>query len=401
MKKFVGSVVAVVSLFGATASPQYLQELQEFLTSKPFPVQGAFYAYDFEHDGKIDYNDWLYLVLPDQQQAYRLLASEPNPANHFGFAPVPVPADLKPEPDGYFVKLDFPADPSSAFSWVYITNTPQGYVFKLMGATPEGHFDYLDIDGDGRFDPLPVRGSVSNDSSLPGVSGYVATFIPQEEAQEMENQGETAQEILNGLTPEQRYEVAYMYNEEKLAHDLYLALYERFSDESLAKPLLNIGEGSETRHMEAVLGLGQKYDVNLSEEYMSPYDPELVTSLGDGEFAIGAIQALYDELYAKGSQSLQDALEVGCIVEVTDVVDLNKALEVAKDNDDLTRVFTFLRQGSYNHYWAFDNALKQLGVAEGCCALGEEFCKSPEEFPASNRGAQGGGGGKGHGPKWR
>jgi len=33
-------------------------------------------------------------------------------------------------------------------------------------------------------------------------------------------------------------------------------------------------------------------------------------------------------------------------------------------------VFDFLKEGSYKHYWSFDNGLKSIGVADGCCSLG-------------------------------
>ena len=46
---------------------------------------------------------------------------------------------------------------------------------------------------------------------------------------------------------------------------------------------------------------------------------------------------------------------------------------------DLVTVFSFLRDGSYNHYWAFDEALKGKGVSDGCCSLGTTYCHP--EYP--------------------
>jgi len=133
-------------------------------------------------------------------------------------------------------------------------------------------------------------------------------------------------------------------------------------------------------------------------------------ALQPGEFAIEAIQSLYDQLLEKGSLSARDALEVGCMVEVTDVNDLDEDIEIAEGAEDVTLIFTALRSGSYNHYWAFDKALKSMGVEEGCCALGEAYCKTPDEYPASNGGhdhegqmdngmGYGQGNGMGHGGK--
>ena len=197
----------------------------------------------------------------------------------------------------------------------------------------------------------------------------------------------------SNLTEEQKYTLAYMWNEEKLAKDIYLALYEMWGQ----RTFYNIATRSETRHEEAVESLVQKYDINITnlENYEIRYSEEELKALAPGEYSVPEVQELYDTLYAKGSQSLQDALEVGCMVEVTDVNDLNEDIEIAEGAEDLVLVFGFLRSGSYNHYWAFDRALKNIGVSEGCCSLGAEYCKTPEEYPSSNRQGQGNGLGNG------
>ncbi len=168
MKRLVmlGSVVCSATLlFGATAPASYVDALKSFLVQNSFNVNGEFYAYDFEKDGKIDYNDWLYLSL-DTGEAYRLLAIDPSPTNAFGFAPVQKPQELT-EPDGYFIYLDFGLDNDKKFSWVYVSHQ-YGSVYKLMGATADNHFDYLDIDGNGSPDPLPGLTYTVQTSTLPG-----------------------------------------------------------------------------------------------------------------------------------------------------------------------------------------------------------------------------------------
>ena len=188
----------------------------------------------------------------------------------------------------------------------------------------------------------------------------------------------------DALTQEQKYALAYMWNEEKLAKDIYLALNAIYTHQTL----YNIATRSETRHEEAVEQLVQKYDINITnlKDYTISYSEEELRALGAGEYAVPEVQELYNTLYAKGSQSLQDALEVGCMVEVTDVEDLNKYIAIADGKEDLVSTFEFLRKGSYNHYWAFDRALKAIGVTEGCCSLGERFCKTPQEYPSNNLG---------------
>ena len=188
----------------------------------------------------------------------------------------------------------------------------------------------------------------------------------------------------SNLTDAQKYTLAYMWNEEKLAKDIYLALNEKFPHNTL----YNIATRSETQHEAAVEALVQKYDINITnlENYEVSYSEEELRALAPGQYAVPEVQELYDTLYAEGSQSLTDALKVGCKVEVTDVADLDHDIEIAEGAPDLVMVYTALRSGSYNHYWAFDRALRSLGVEEGCCSLGDAFCKTPEEYPASSGG---------------
>ena len=186
------------------------------------------------------------------------------------------------------------------------------------------------------------------------------------------------------LTYEQKYALAYMWNEEKMAKDLYLALNDLYSN----KTLYNIGSKSETQHEASVENLAKAYDLNLTNlnNFKYHFDANELAKYGRGKFFVSEVQETYNKLYEKGSKSLVDALEVGCMVEVTDINDLDKWLDVVKDQPVIVSVFEHLRSGSYNHYWAFDNALKNLGVSEGCCVLGDEYCKTPEEYPTNEKG---------------
>ncbi len=188
-------------------------------------------------------------------------------------------------------------------------------------------------------------------------------------------------ELNTGLTQEQKYALAYMWHEEKLAYDIYTVL----DANTPSQQLKNIASRSETKHMEMVQDLVEKYNLDITNatDIETGYSEEVLESMPIGEYKIAKIQDLYNALYDKGSKSLQDALEVACMVEVTDIDDLDKFLEDSKGIDDLTETFTNLRNGSYNHYWAFDKALKDLGVEDGCCSLGEingvNYCHA--EYP--------------------
>jgi len=181
------------------------------------------------------------------------------------------------------------------------------------------------------------------------------------------------------LTQDLKDSITYMYNEEKLAREVYLNVYEK----QPLQQLYNIASKSEVKHEEAVNDLAVKYDLNITlyPDTDIPYDAKSLESYGSGKFPVVAIQELYDMLYDKGIQSQQDALEVGCMVEVTDIDDLDKYIDQATTSNasDILDVFNFLRDGSYKHYWAFDKGLKNMGIDDGCCSLGTNYCHT--EYP--------------------
>jgi len=185
------------------------------------------------------------------------------------------------------------------------------------------------------------------------------------------------------LTQDLKDAITYMYSEEGLAHDVYLKVYES----QPVKQLQNIATKSEVEHINAVNELAIKYDLNITKypDTEVPYSTDDLDRYGSGEYPVESIQELYNMLYDKGIQSKQDALEVGCMVEVVDIDDLYEYIEYAEESNasDVLEVFEFLRNGSYNHYWAFDKGLKNMAISEGCCsvpsALGHNFCHP--EYP--------------------
>lgn len=186
----------------------------------------------------------------------------------------------------------------------------------------------------------------------------------------------------DALTDEQKYSLAYMWHEEKLAYEIYLALNTFYP----SKQFINIATKSEIKHIALVQDLVEWYDLNITNipDYTINYSATELASMPAGVYAIDEIQSLYDTLYTKGKSSQQAALEVGCMVEVTDVNDLNVDIALAADNAALVDTFNILRSGSYNHYWAFDKGLKSLGVTDGCCSLGATYCKP--DYPQNSHG---------------
>lgn len=184
------------------------------------------------------------------------------------------------------------------------------------------------------------------------------------------------------LSDDLKHTLSYMWNEEKLAKDVYFALNAIHPLNQLG----NIASNSETQHQSLMEALLKKYNLSVWE----PANPEAgfsSTALGSiaaGRYTDPSLQGLYEILYAKGAASSRDSLEVGCMVEVTDVNDLDRDIAFADSAPDVKAIFELLRTGSYRHYWAFDRGLKVTGVAEGCCSLGADYCHP--EYPQSTSG---------------
>lgn len=184
------------------------------------------------------------------------------------------------------------------------------------------------------------------------------------------------------LNDEQKQILVYMWNEEKLAKDIYLALNAVYPSQQL----YTIATNSETQHEAAMQALLAKYNLSAWEPLnpQASYSVAALTAIPAGAYTVTALQSLYDALYAKGGASARDSLEVGCMVEVTDVNDFDRDIALVDNVLDAKTVFENLRAGSYNHYWAFDRGLRSMGVANGCCSLGAEYCHP--EYPDSNAG---------------
>ena len=148
-----------------------------------------------------------------------------------------------------------------------------------------------------------------------------------------------------GLTVGEEYWLTYIREEEKLARDVYIYLY----DKHHSPVFYNIYK-SEQKHMDAIKTLLDRYGLD---------DPAAGNDLG--VFDNPDLQALYDVLIGQGSVSPVDALKVGLIIEETDIGDLKAGIASTKHKDVIT-VYSNLLQGSLNHLDAFCSDLTRFGV---------------------------------------
>jgi len=145
------------------------------------------------------------------------------------------------------------------------------------------------------------------------------------------------------LTDEEIYWLTYMREEEKVARDVYLVLNEKWN----LRIFKNIA-ASEQRHMDAIKTLLDTYTV-----------PDPAAGKEHGEFTNPALQKLYNDLIQQGSISRVEALNVGILIEETDIDDLNEGITSTRQNDIKT-VYSNLLQGSLNHLDAFESGLAKL-----------------------------------------
>ncbi len=143
------------------------------------------------------------------------------------------------------------------------------------------------------------------------------------------------------LTEGQKADLLFIWEEEKLARDVYEYLNSLYNFRVFA----NISK-SEQRHMDAVASLKAKYDL-----------PSHVDGNVRGEFSIPEIKSLYQDLTRKGARSLYAAFEVGQYIEITDIDDLEIRMTRAQPDTEL--VFSNLREGSIRHLAAFNKQLSR------------------------------------------
>lgn len=156
--------------------------------------------------------------------------------------------------------------------------------------------------------------------------------------------------VTEDLSAEEIAGLLFMREEEKLAHDVYVALYERWEDEGSAQVFENVAE-SETEHTEAVRQLILAHGLE---------DPAATTL--PGVFVNAELQALYNQLVAMGEPSLVEALKVGCLIEEKDIQDINDKKALVIDEPDIVQVYDHLLCGSRNHLRAFNSTLLAQGV---------------------------------------
>jgi hypothetical protein len=153
------------------------------------------------------------------------------------------------------------------------------------------------------------------------------------------------EEVEAGSLSQQETEgLLFMWEEEKLARDVYQELYETWN-----LPIFRNIAMSEAQHMESV------------EMLLDAYGLEKSGSDESGVYEDKELVGLYADLTARGKTSVVEALKVGALIEDLDIHDLQQNLELT-DNDDIRILYQNLMKGSRNHLRAFLRQLDREGV---------------------------------------
>jgi len=132
-------------------------------------------------------------------------------------------------------------------------------------------------------------------------------------------------------------DLTFLREEEKLARDVYLYSYNKYG----ITIFKNISS-SESKHMESVLNLLNKYKIE---------DP-IINEIG--KFKNIELQEIYNKLIAQSDISLLEALKVGNTIEDLDINDI-ATNELRTENKTILSVYQSLKCGSRNHLRNFNN----------------------------------------------
>ena len=189
----------------------------------------------------------------------------------------------------------------------------------------------------------------------------------QKQAQGKRNSsGRCCQQVtsLSDLSDKEISSLKFMYEEEKLAGDLY----EYFSNKWNSQIPFQQIASSEDRHKAAIEKQLSLHNVDISD----------LTGNAKSTYSNQTLQALYDESVDRGNTSSIEALKIGAEIEEHDIKDLNAA--IAETNaPEFKCIYSKLMEASKKHLIAFVRQLSMNGVNYTISALSDEDLNSIQQ----------------------
>ena len=155
--------------------------------------------------------------------------------------------------------------------------------------------------------------------------------------------GVTSASVLGTISQVEKEGLLFIWEEEKVARDLYSSLYEK-NNRTIFLDLVR----SEASHMDQAKAVIEKYGLSLPEDV-------------PGNFQNQTLQEIHDSLLAEGLQSDEDALKVAATFEEISIMDLEAELAVA-ENEDVRTMYQGLLAGSRKHLRSYVANLADQGI---------------------------------------
>lgn len=155
--------------------------------------------------------------------------------------------------------------------------------------------------------------------------------------------GEASASILGALTPGEEDGLAFIWEEEKAARDIYTSLYE-MNNLTIFLDLTR----SEISHMDQARAVIDKYNLSLPEDV-------------PGVFQNQTMQEIHDRLLEEGLESDENSLIVAAEFEEISIMDLEAELAVA-EKEDIRTMYQGLLAGSRKHLRSYVSDLRDQGI---------------------------------------
>lgn len=142
------------------------------------------------------------------------------------------------------------------------------------------------------------------------------------------------------LSEDQKKMLFFIYQEEKVARDVYSTLAKIYQNKNIFKLI----QSAEQRHVDFARELCNIYGLNISD-----LNGDTV-----GEFESPVLQTLYNACIEKGEISFFDALEVGEFIEAGNIEDLGQAS--IGMSSEVAEAYKKLQKSNLTHLNAFRTA---------------------------------------------
>ena len=180
------------------------------------------------------------------------------------------------------------------------------------------------------------------------------------------------------LTTQQQKLLSDIWHNERLRASLALAFSQTYQNDLLT----TMGKESASNRRAVIDEIVNLFNVDLSLTTSGTllYTTEQLKAMALGTFPSTAMTNKYNQLKNEGSTE-SNALLTLAKVGVDAIDAMQSALGSFGSYNKIKENLNYLIDSSMGHYWAINQKLIQMGVTQGCCSAGSNYCKTPAEYP--------------------